>query len=165
MSELSATLGALFENMALHRYLRKQVKSSHHADDVIQSVAEKLLQQYELADNPTNYTFRVAHNAAIDHLRSSATRATYESNFAQHVDTLDELTPERIVAGQQALAQLDLALRELPLLTQEMFILFHVYGLSQQSIAQHYNLHLSTVEKRLAKAKQHCFKRVADFLD
>lgn len=165
MAELSTMLGTLFGNSALHRYVTSLLKAPDAVDDVLQNVAENLLKHPKAPDKPEHYLFRSARNCAIDHLRSHNTREDYEAQCMHSAESHDAHSPERIVEGEQALACLENALSELPLLSQQIFIMFNVEGKSQKDIARHFDLHLSTVEKRLAKAKAHCFEHIFAHLD
>ena len=148
----------------LRNYLRRIVGSSDRVDDVLQSVAERLLRDPKPIEEPQRYLRRASRNAAIDQLRETERRDRRESEYAE----LNDATPvsvEAAVETAQKIEVLNRAVRELPLLTQSMFLAYHVLGASQQSIAAQHGVHVSTVEKRLAKAKRHCYSRLADLLD
>ncbi|MEM7280499.1 MAG: sigma-70 family RNA polymerase sigma factor [Pseudomonadota bacterium] len=161
----SASVNLLLSNQeSLYRYLHGFAGGEQYSDDAFQSVAEKLLNHPEKNCESPGYLFRSARNSTIDALRAQATRARYESAYAITVGSVENRSPEQIVDAEQALQQLQAALEELPLLTREIFLLFHVHGIPQRHIADKFELHLSTVEKRLAKAKSHCFQRIRDLL-
>ncbi|MEM9533000.1 MAG: sigma-70 region 4 domain-containing protein [Pseudomonadota bacterium] len=57
--------------------------------------------------------------------------------------------------------QIERALTALPTLTAEMFRLHYLDGLTQREIAERFSVHLSSVEKRLTKARRCCLAAVA----
>ncbi|MEM6537339.1 MAG: sigma-70 family RNA polymerase sigma factor [Pseudomonadota bacterium] len=154
---------ALEENRsALTRFLRLRLGCEDAADDVLQSLSEKLLGDRETTtiNNRRAYLFRAAANAAHSQTRKDRVRSANESAAAAGNDLVDDLDPERTLIGNETLEVVQYALSELPLLTQRIFIDFKVNGEAQKSIAERYGVSLSTVEKRLAKAVVHCQRRI-----
>ncbi len=147
---------------SLFRFLRQRLGSAESAEDVLQSLSERLLGEpaAKPVDNPKAYVFRAAANAANSYSRKELTRAGYETAAATQTDQVDVLDPERTAISQESLAILQQALAELPLLTQRMFIAFRVNGEPQRTIARRFGVSLSTVEKRLSKASIHCYRRL-----
>ncbi|MEM1404077.1 MAG: sigma-70 family RNA polymerase sigma factor [Pseudomonadota bacterium] len=145
----------LFDH-GLRAYIESIVGTPDRADDVQQALAEKLLRNPPKARNLRNFLFSAARNAAIDKMRADTRRTDREQAFATQWNGT-EVEPETIVDRERFIAVLDAALRELPLLSQSIFRDHHILGLSQIEIARHHGLHVSTVEKRLAKARKHCF--------
>ena len=164
MGKTTVTVDSLFEERWLRQLLNQWV-GPQDADDVLQIVAEKLLRSGSGADLSPSYVSRVARNAAIDQARTVQSRSDYESEFIQHCPRKDGLSPERIVEGMQAIETLDDALMNLPELTQEVFLLYYVDGLPQLEIAEHFGLHVSSIEKHLAKARRHCYERIEAHLE
>ena len=163
MGNATVAVDSLFEERGLRQLLNRWV-GPQDADDVLQIVAEKLLRSDSGADLSPSYVSRVARNAAIDQTRTVQSRSGYESEFTRHRPWKDELSPERIVEGIQAIEALDNALMHLPELTQEVFLLYYVDGLQQLEIAEHFGLHVSSIEKHLAKARRRCYERIEPHL-
>lgn len=159
MANVTFALDILFEERGLRRHLNRWI-GPQDADDVLQVVAEKLLRSGAETDLSPSYVSRVARNAAIDQTRSTQSRSDYESEFVRQHPWRDELSPELAVAGIQAIEALDDALTALPELTQEIFLLYYVEGLPQLDVAAHFGLHVSSIEKHLAKARRHCYERI-----
>ncbi|MEM0909860.1 MAG: RNA polymerase sigma factor [Pseudomonadota bacterium] len=157
-------LECLYQNTRLTRYLNSFGTQQDVTDDVVQNVAETLINKPVNPIEPQNYLKRSLKNAAIDHFRASQTRENYETQAAFFHSFEDTKSPERILEGMEGIAIIQQALSELPILSQQIFILAHVHGMTHRMIAEHFNLHLSTVEKRLLKARKHCLKRVSDYL-
>ena len=143
-------------------YLRGRVGCPDAASDLFQSIIENLFRRprTEPVRNIRAYLFQAARNAAQNHRRAEHTRAKYQQEAAPLLQGRDDLSPDRIVEGQEALAAVNVALKELPVLTRKMFLLYRVHGLKQQAIADQFGVHLSTVEKRIAKAAFHCHTRL-----
>lgn len=146
----------------LIRFLSARLGNPDSAADVYQSLFEKLLSKNTAPEiqSPRAYLYRAAANEATSYQRSKAVRESYEeAAFFQRapVNTQD---PEKLTLDKDALTCLQVALKELPLLTQRMFIAFRLGGDTQAVIAKRYGVSLSTVEKRIAKAAKHCHSRL-----
>ncbi|MEM6937601.1 MAG: RNA polymerase sigma factor, partial [Pseudomonadota bacterium] len=104
---------------------------------------------------PRHFLQRVVRNAAIDQHRARNVRADYESQAELQTAGLEQ-SPELALT----LAQIQGALSTLPALTAEMFRLHYLDGLTQRAIAERFNVHVSSVEKRLTKARRRCLAAV-----
>jgi RNA polymerase sigma-70 factor (ECF subfamily) len=115
----------------VYGYVRAIVRDDHEAEDVTQLVFAKLLRvldRYEPAGVPfSRWLLRLAHNAAIDHLR--AARAVP----VEEVRPVDE--PGDDDAGDR-LRTLRLALEAIPDDQRQVLVLRHVAGLSAPEIAE-----------------------------
>jgi len=108
------------------------LRDEHDADDVTQHVFAKLLTELDRY-RPGEARFiawvlRVAHNAAIDHLRRARTVAY------GHVSDLETRDDD---AAEQALAALRTVLASLPPDQRDVLLLTHLVGLSPAEIAAH----------------------------
>lgn len=137
---------------------------AHQAEDALQMLAERLMKAGSAAPVARPYLHRAVRNAAIDLWRSEQARAEYEHRFSSEQPQFEARTPERTVLAQEKLAALLAALESLPALTHEIFLRHHAKGQTQQDIAAHFKLHVSTVEKRLAKARRHCLDCLSAYL-
>lgn len=134
------------------------------ADEALQTLAERLINPGAAVPAARPYLRRAARNAAIDLWRSEHCRAEHEARFSREQPAFDARTPERAALAREKLAALLAALEALPALTQEIFLLHHAKGHTQSDIAACLKLHVSTVEKRLAKARRHCMERLSAYL-
>lgn len=158
-------LNALKEQRpGLLRFLVRRLGCESLAMDVLQGLSERLLTEPVASEvrNPRAYLYRAAANAAHSHSRAAKTRADYEAAAVEMRDASDMCDPERVLLGRAALATVEDALDELPVLTKRMFILFRVRGESQNAIAKRFGVSLSTVEKRIAKAAAHCHRKLEE---
>jgi RNA polymerase sigma-70 factor (ECF subfamily) len=112
-------------------YVCSLVRDEHEAEDVTQHVFMKLItviHRYERRSMPFSaWILRVAHNAAIDHLR--VRRATP----CEEVRAADAAWDE---AGVEQGRSLRVALGELPTDQRRVVVLRHVLGLSPAEIAR-----------------------------
>ena len=142
---------AVLQDPALRRLAARWVKNPEDIDDVLQNVALKLLGQPRDALHPQHYVRRSVRNMAIDHARARLSRADRESGRPLETETLhQDAESARLVDDMEQ------ALAGLPALTAEMFRMHYVEGREQREIAAHFDVHLSTVEKRLKAAKRVC---------
>ncbi|MEM1143325.1 MAG: sigma-70 family RNA polymerase sigma factor [Pseudomonadota bacterium] len=159
-SDARLTRGTLFAHRARVRRLLSSVEQS---EDVAQTVEEKLLRTDR--DPAPGYIAAMLRSAAIDTQRAENTRRRYEGEFAQHAERLDTRSPERSIAAKQTLDALVAALDELSPANREIFVRACVEEQPRGEIARALGLPLSTVEKRLAKARAHCLKRIGPLMD
>lgn len=151
---------------SLIRFLTRRLKSHEEAEDIAHAALlriEKLDDGVSL-DNPKAYLFQIASNLAIDairrkevlnryiHLESSRIEATNRSR--------DNLSPERIIAAKQQLAQINEALNKLPIKPRQAFLLHRRNGMSYSDIAAEMGVSVSSVEKYILQALQQCRKTI-----
>lgn len=143
------------------RYVEAILGAADRVDDVLQTVAERLVHDRQDVANRKGFMIAAVRNAAIDERRSSDRRAQREGQYAyvQKAST----SVEQQVSTEQLLTLIDRSIRELPLLTQALFYGHYVSGRSQRDLAEEHGLHLSTVEKRIAKARQHCRRSLGEY--
>ncbi|MEJ1964524.1 MAG: RNA polymerase sigma factor [Gammaproteobacteria bacterium] len=145
----------------LRVYLTGQVRCSQTAADLVQDTFVRLAQQRGGAteNNPRAYLYRVAQNLAIDHYRSRERRQTDPTPHEDLLQIADEAPlPERAVDGHQRLAALQRTLMELPELTQRIFQLNRIEGLTYSEIARRLDISDSSVQKHLSRALQHAMR-------
>ena len=112
-------------------YVLRIVGDEHDADDVTQQVFAKLLTELDRY-RPGEARFmawllRVAHNAAIDHLRRLRPVSC---------DEVREPEPPGDDSAEQARTSLQTALASLPAAQRDVLLLTHVVGLSPSEIAE-----------------------------
>jgi RNA polymerase sigma-70 factor (ECF subfamily) len=114
----------------VYRYVRRIVQHDHDAEDITQHVFAKLLTVLERYDERGvpffAWLLRLAHNAAIDHLRSR--RITP----AEEVYETDERADERTIDRARSLHE---ALAALPDEQRAVVVLRHLVGLTPGEIA------------------------------
>jgi RNA polymerase sigma-70 factor (ECF subfamily) len=115
----------------VYSYVRTILRDDHEAEDVTQHVFAKLItviSKYEQRNTPfAGWILRLAHNAAIDHLRSGRRITPAEEIFGQ--DKRGEQDVERDACVKEALSTL-------PDEQRRVVVLRHVVGLTPPEIAE-----------------------------
>lgn len=134
------------------------------AADVVQDTYLRVLQYGDKVEleNPRAYLYRVAANVATD--RGVALKACNDRTETEiDLDMLDSPAPttETIIADRRRLHSCLAALDELPGVYRHIFLLHRIDGLTQSEIAETLGIPKRTVERYIAKALEHCLKRLA----
>jgi RNA polymerase sigma-70 factor, ECF subfamily len=115
----------------VYGYVCSIVRDEHEAEDVTQHVFSKLmtgLARYEPRLVPFSaWILRVAHNAAIDHMRM---RRPVPCEEVRPLELVDD------VSGRERFAELRLALDALPAEQRDVIMLRFLVGLSAREIAE-----------------------------
>ena len=130
------------------------------ADDALHDVLERLLKKPRTVHD--GYVGSAVRNASHDMWRKSATRSRYEREFAEQGSYVDERSPLDHLIAESLKETLAQAVKTMPVVDQSIFEFRYVAGLPVRQIAQGLGLHVSSVEKRMAKIKQHIADRLAD---
>lgn len=151
-------------------YAYRLVGDYDAALDLTQEVFIKVyssLDRYRSEYKFSTWIYKIAHNAAIDHLRrTSSTReweapafdgdeAAYERTpaSAQHAARL-AMTPEQESERSERRAEIETVVETLPTVYRELIILRHAHDLSYDEIAEITNLPLGTVKNRIFRARE-----------
>lgn len=105
-------------------------------------------------DNPRAYLFRAAHNALVDEHRRLALRRANPADIDVQTAS-DDLTPERVLVGQERLEILARSLRAMPAARRRSFLLNRLQGLSCAAIARMTGYSESAVKKHIDVALKH----------
>jgi len=157
---------------ALIRFFSRRVPDLVQAEDLTQEVFLKLIssrnvQNVAAADA---FIFKVALNVLRDQRRRKLVRhadahVELPEDFGeQSVDVLaaglvEEIAPDRVLSGREALVNVLTALDELSDTTRNIFILHRLERMKQREIAVLFNLSVSAVEKHVIRAMVHLSKR------
>lgn len=163
-------LHVLYESHAreLRAFAQRRV-GRDEAEDVVHDTYLRVLQyggdKGEL-ENPRAYLYRVAANVATD--RGAALKAS-NGRIEPEVDpdSLDSPAPgpEAVIGARRRLERCLAALDELPAVYRHVFLLHRIDGLTQSQIAGTLDIPKRTVERYVAKALEHCLKRLAPEID
>jgi RNA polymerase sigma factor (sigma-70 family) len=138
----------------LRRYFSKRVAAGE-IEDHIQEVFVRM--QTHGDDSPIEhldrYLFTVAASVLTDLARRRTVRhvTDHESLREIHFPT-EELTPERVLLGREALDGVVEAIAALPARTRDVFVLHRFEEMSCANIAQQLGMSISAVEKHIMKA-------------
>ena len=105
----------------------------------------------------STWIYKIAHNAAIDHLRRNSTREralVWESEGTSFELPIESkaLTPEQLTEKRERRDEIEAVIRILPPAQRELIILRHSHDLSYDEIAEVTGLPLGTVKSRLHSA-------------
>lgn len=128
-------------NDSLVRFIAAKVGSSQVARDIAQQAYVQLLQldKPETISYLRAFLFKTAANLVVDRYRKLARTPAFES-LTETESPVFELSPERQVAGEQALLLVHRAVAELPAKCRLAFILHRIQGLDIPAIAAHMNI-------------------------
>jgi RNA polymerase sigma factor (sigma-70 family) len=138
---------------ALRRYFQKKVGASD-ADDLVQEVFLSLQVRGadESIDNVEGYLFRVAANTVIRHKQ----QRTWDWAGAIVLDDLDgmadDVSPERVLLGKEAVEKIIAALGELPPRCAQAFFLHRFEEMTYSAIAARMKITNSSVERLIHRA-------------
>ena len=144
-------------------YVYRMLGDYDAALDVTQEVFIKVynsLQRYSPEYKFSTWLYRIAHNAAIDHIRRN-------SNFTQSIETESKEgayqlqfecpapSPERLRERKEWRHEIAEVIKRLPPAYRELILLRHSGDLSYDEIAEVTGLPLGTVKNRLFRAREH----------
>ncbi len=112
------------------------------------------IENREAIDNPRAYLFRTAHNALVDEHRRLALHRGNPADIDAGTAS-DDLTPERVLVGQERLEILTRSLRAMPAARRRSFLLNRLQGLSCAAIARMTGYSESAVKKHIDVALRH----------
>lgn len=146
---------------ALRRYFLRRADAAD-VDDLVQEVFLMMQARGSRSDidNIEGYLFRTAANV-LGMRRRRQTWAWGRQQDVEEVASLsDELSPERILIGREALDTMMAALRELPPRCAHAFILYRFEHLPQEVIASRMGISVKAVEALVQRAARRLFDRV-----
>lgn len=140
----------------LRGYFAKRVRNPADVDDLIQEVFVQLLRrnQGKPIERVHQYLFQVAANVLRDQNRRRQVRHLdeHESYDEEKHEVTTEISPERVLLGEDAVACVATALQRLPQRTQDVFFLRAIDRRKYKDIARQLGVSLSTVEKEMSDA-------------
>jgi len=143
-------------------YVYRMIGDYDAALDLTQEVFIKVhnsLGRYKTEFKFSKWIYKIAHNAAIDHLRRGAAR---EQALTTNVDgerrevqiESRRLTPEQESEREERRNQIEAVVHTLPAAYRELIVLRHSHDLSYDEIAEVTSLPLGTVKNRLFRARE-----------
>jgi RNA polymerase sigma factor (sigma-70 family) len=160
------------EQSRLRNFIRGRVPDPRDAEDILQDVFYELVEANHLLmpiEQVTGWLFRVARNRIIDLFRKNNAESFSDIAVAEQDDELLQLEellpspdagPEALFARNVLLGELELALEELPLEQQEVFVAHEIEGLSFKEIAAETGENINTLLARKHYAVLYLRKRL-----
>lgn len=142
---------------ALRRHFAKR-GAGPDADDLVQEVFLRLQSSAEhtAIDNVERYLFRIANNVLVSRHRHAAVRHRAAADLpADVLEWIDDLSPERVMMGRQAMAQFVVGLRTMAPRAREAFLFHRFEEMTYPAIARQMGISVSAVEKLIIRALEH----------
>lgn len=143
-------------------YIYRMVGSYDAALDLTQEVFIKVynsLSRYRSEFKFSTWIYKIAHNAAIDHLRRHAVREqtiAMETENERRAAAIESRrpTPEEESERKERRSEIESVVQLLPTAYRELIVLRHSQDLSYEEIAEVTGLPLGTVKNRLFRARE-----------
>ena len=143
-------------------YVYRMVGNYESALDLTQEIFIKVynsLSRYRAEFKFSTWIYKIAHNAAVDHLRRSSTReqslvaGTESDSYELPIESANP-TPEQESERKERRGEIESVVRALPANYRELIILRHSQDLSYEEIVEVTGLPLGTVKNRLFRARE-----------
>ena len=143
-------------------YVYRMVGNYESALDLTQEIFIKVynsLNRYRSEFKFSTWIYKIAHNAAVDHLRRTATReqslvvGAEGEQFDLPIES-GRLSPEQESEQRERRVEIETVVRALPANYRELIILRHSQDLSYEEIVEVTGLPLGTVKNRLFRARE-----------
>ena len=165
------------EQVRLRDFIRRRVPDPRDAEDILQDVFFELVEANRLLmpiEHVTGWLFRVARNRITDLFRKKRPESFSEPAVAdedgEHLRLEDLLPspdagPEALYARNVLLAELELALDELPEEQREVFVAHELEGRSFKEMAADTGVGVNTLLSRKHYAVRHLRERLQGVYD
>jgi RNA polymerase sigma-70 factor (ECF subfamily) len=148
----------------LHRYCARMTGSAIDGDDVVQDVLVKAIvarQADATIDNPEGWLFRIAHNAALDHLRGRARHPLVP--LESDADTIEAI---HLPAPDDDIVRVGFGtFLRLPVLQRCAVVLKDVLGCSVEEIAAVAGCSVPAAKSALQRGRENLKRLAADAQD
>ena len=143
-------------------FVYRMVGDYDAALDLTQEIFIKVyasLSRYRPEFKFSTWIYKIAHNAAIDHLRRTSSRerslsvGTETDNYELPLES-EGLTPEQQSEREERRGEIESVVRSLPTAYRELIVLRHSQDLTYEEIVDVTGLPLGTVKNRLFRARE-----------
>lgn len=143
-------------------YVYRMVGNYETALDLTQEIFIKVygsLSRYRPEFKFSTWIYKIAHNAAVDHLRRNAGRersllAGFEGDQYELPIESGSLSPEQESERRERRLEIEFVVRSLPAAYRELIALRHSQDLTYEEIVEVTGLPLGTVKNRLFRARE-----------
>ena len=174
-SELAATVAR--ERSKLGNFIRRRVRDSMDAEDLLQDVLQELVEAYRLPEpieQAGAWLFRVARNRIIDRFRKNRRRPLVDMKSIELADgeylldlalpRLDQ-SPDALYQRSMVLDALERAVDELPASQRDVFIGHELEGISFKEMARTSGIPVNTLLTHKRNAVLHLRQRLKTIYD
>ena len=148
-------------------FFLRRVRNRAEAEDLTQEVFLRILRTPGAAESTSSaFIFTVATNLLRDRARRLQTsggplvQLETDNGASAGAKLHEEISPERVLLGKEALQRVYKALGKLSPQTRDIFLLFKLEQMKQRQIAEIYGISVSAVEKHIVAALTHVAKEV-----
>jgi RNA polymerase sigma factor (sigma-70 family) len=165
------------EQFRLRNFIRRHVPDPRDAEDILQDVFYELVEANRLLmpiEHITGWLFRVARNRITDLFRKKKPESFGDTAVTDEDDELLRLEdllpspdagPEALYARHVLLAELELAVDELPEEQREVFVGHELEGRSFKAMAAETGVSVNTLLSRKRYAVRHLRERLQTIYD
>jgi RNA polymerase sigma factor (sigma-70 family) len=165
------------EQLRLRNFIRRHVPDPRDAEDILQDVFYELVEANRLLmpiDHVTGWLFRVARNRITDLFRKKRPESFSDTAIGDEDEELLQLEdllpspdagPEALYARNVLLAELELAVDELPEEQREVFVAHELEGRSFKAMAAETGVSVNTLLSRKRYAVRHLRERLQSIYD
>jgi RNA polymerase sigma factor (sigma-70 family) len=165
------------EQLRLLSFIRRRVPDPRDAEDILQEVFYELVEANRLLmpiEHVTGWLFRVARNRITDLFRKKRPESFGDLAVVDEDDELLQLEdllpspdagPEALYARNVLLAELELAVEELPEEQREVFVAHELEGRSFKALAAETGVGVNTLLSRKRYAVLHLRERLQSIYD
>jgi RNA polymerase sigma factor (sigma-70 family) len=165
------------ERLRLRNFIRRHVPDPRDAEDILQDVFYELVEANRLLmpiEHVTGWLFRVARNRITDLFRKKKPESFSDTAVADEDDELLRLEdllpspdagPEALYARNVLLAEVELAVDELPEEQREVFVAHEWEGRSFKSMSAETGVSVNTLLSRKRYAVRHLRERLQSIYD
>jgi RNA polymerase sigma-70 factor (ECF subfamily) len=150
----------------LFAYLFTITKSKETTEEIVLDVFMKLWLGREIVteiQNLQSFLYRVAHNKAIDFLRSAQRSPVQQNDIWEAIQsTAGEASSDHLLHRHNTETALNEAIEQLSPMRQKVFQLSREEGMSYDQIADHLNLSRNTVRNHVAASLEFIRKYLQD---
>lgn len=144
------------------------MRDDSDAQDAAQEVFLRLVRREktgQLQSEARSYMVKAVYHSAIDVERWRTAHHVQDSvavEESQHCDPAIEVA--EALYWREGLHRLVDALNELGEITQQVFALYHIQGMTHAAIAGQLKISVRSVERHMARAIAHCENRLREYL-
>lgn len=133
-------------------YVKHKIPNKDNAQEVVQESYVRAIsaKDHENIKNPRAFLYRIAKNIIIDRMRKHAKFQEVPYEEEDHASSAN--APEVVLCEQDRQMVLMQALRALPKMRKEVFVLHVLEGYTREEVAQMMGISLNAVEKHLSRA-------------